>query len=126
VNKFHVTISAKFADLANYHACNLQSLTFSYLDNGQPLSEEDQEKVDLIMGYYFEHDICPIFIPLERIVDDTQPFEAEALIELNKWTNEGLPRFNHRDIRTGASLGLPCGNGGGRPEGSKTALETSN
>jgi hypothetical protein len=118
-----VTISAQFPNKSAYLACLPDKVTYFYAHDGQPLTEEHADKMESILAFHVDNGIDPIFLLNERIVDENQPCEAEAQIDLNLWTNDGEPRYTMRDIKTGEVLAESSGNRGGRPR--KTSLKTS-
>lgn len=86
----------------NHHPVG--AIDFYYLDDGKPLSKQDQAKVEKITAYYLEHDIYPVFL-LED--NESVPLIGEATIDLCQWTKEGLPMFKMRDLTTGKKLDAP-------------------
>lgn len=116
MSKLLIDLRAIFKDKMHFLNQHPQSVEFSYLADGKQLSEKHEAKIEKITEYYLNHDIYPVFVPEESITDDNKPVIAESLIDLSLWTNDGLPRFKFKDIRTGRSSNLPCGNGGGRPK----------
>lgn len=112
-----VTIKATFKDNAHYAANHAENIQFVYDNDKQPLSAADAAKIDKITSFYVKNNIFPRFF----IVNDGEPLEGEAWIDLNKWSNDGKPRFI-MELPDGKTLPA-SGNGGGRPW--KTSPETS-
>jgi hypothetical protein len=119
-----VKITAMFKDRESLSACAPVpgTVKFAYDKDGLPLTEKDSKKAEKVTEHYLNSHTYPVFLPVDDIKDDA-PFVAEAWLNLNLWTNTGLPRFTMKDIRTGKVLTVATGNGGGRPR--KTSLKTS-
>jgi hypothetical protein len=111
----HVTISARFASRADYLANTPESVKFFYAETGKVLSPTHAKKIERITAYQLAHDLYPVFVTEETVSDDSSGFEAEAWIDLNVWSNKGIPRFKIRDITTGKPFNTPCCNTGVRP-----------
>jgi len=110
-----VNARATFKDKTHFLNQHPELVEFSYLDDGTPLTAEHADKINKITEYYLNNDIYPVFIPEDRITDNNKSVIAEATFDLHKWTNEGLPKFNLKDIQTGKSIDGLSHAKGGRP-----------
>ncbi len=87
---------------------------YGYDAEGPQLTAEDAAKVARIMDFYQSHNSSLIFFVEEYKADPNDELEAQAMLDLNLWSNAGEPRFTITDINTGRKL-KAAGNGGGRP-----------